>query len=155
MTKATTAAQQVSDLLNAATTARVTVVRATAGLANCSLDTATAVSQLSGVVALRQSLLGRSSTAPFADLPAGPKLQALLTQAWTASLAADQSFLAWSQDELSAGSCDPNSSSSNRNFSAANVTSAQATAAKKAFSSLWNASVSGPLGVPARSETDF
>jgi len=152
---AAAAAKTVSDMLDASTSARGTVVHSTSALANCSSDPTAAVASLSGVVALRQSLLARGQAAPFEALPSGPRLRALLTQAWTASLHADQSFLDWARDEQNAGGCDTASPGSDSNFAAGNASSADATAAKKAFSSLWNAAVSGQLHVAQRSETDF
>ena len=149
------AAQQISALLNSSVQARAGVVSATGALSNCTSDPATAVSNLASVVALRRSLLARSQTAPFAALPSGAQLKSLLTQAWTASLSADESYLSWAQDEQSNGSCDTNSAANDPNFAAASASSSTASPLKDAFSKLWNRSVAGPLHVPARTSAQI
>jgi hypothetical protein len=81
----------------------------------------------------RQSLLSKLATMPdAAALPAG--MISSLTQAWQASITADQDYAAWAGDE--AASCTPNGSDAN--FSAAAGPDQQATTDKTAFVNSWN-----------------
>jgi hypothetical protein len=76
----------------------------------------------------------------LAGLPGRPALPSQLlsdlTAAWQASIKADQDFAAWAQDQAT-GTCTPNGQS-DPHFQAANGPDLQATAAKKAFTNLWN-----------------
>jgi hypothetical protein len=84
-------------------------------------------------VTSRQSLLSRLGSMPdAAALPAG--MISSLTQAWQASITADQDFAAWAQDE--SASCTPNGSDAN--LSAATGPDNQATQDKTAFVASWN-----------------
>jgi hypothetical protein len=84
-------------------------------------------------VTSRQGLLSRLGTMPdAAALPAG--MISSLTQAWQASVTADQDFAAWAQDE--SASCTPGGSDAN--LSAATVPDDQATQDKTAFVGSWN-----------------
>jgi hypothetical protein len=84
-------------------------------------------------VTSRQSLLSRLGSMPdAAALPAG--MISSLTQAWQASITADQDFAAWAQDE--SANCTPNGSDAN--LSAATGPDNQATQDKTAFVASWN-----------------
>jgi hypothetical protein len=145
----------MSALLDTSASARTTLIQTTNALSSCALDPATASTQLAGVVALRRSLLVRSRNAPFTDLPSGVRLRALLTQAWTASLTADEFFLQWAQGQVSAGGCTPGSAGQDSNYVAAGNSSQQAGGPKTAFSQLWNATIASRYSVPPRSRGDF
>jgi hypothetical protein len=81
----------------------------------------------------RQGLLGKLATLPDASaLPAG--MISSLTQAWQASITADQDYAAWAGDE--AASCTPGGSDAN--LSAAAGPDQQATTDKTAFVNSWN-----------------
>ena len=83
----------------------------------------------------RQRLLSQLASMP--GRPALPsQLLGDLTTAWQASIKADTDLAAWAQDQAS-GTCTPNSQS-DPHFQAANGPDLQATAAKKAFTNLWN-----------------
>lgn len=82
----------------------------------------------------RQRLLQQLAVLPSRSALPGPMLQDL-TSAWQASVAADQDFAAWAQDEVSGG-CVPNQP--DPHFQAANGPDLRATADKKAFLRLWN-----------------
>jgi hypothetical protein len=84
-------------------------------------------------VTSRQSLLSRLGSMPdAAALPAG--MISSLTQAWQASITADQDFAAWAQDE--SASCTPGGSDAN--LAAATGPDDQATQDKMAFVGSWN-----------------
>jgi hypothetical protein len=81
----------------------------------------------------RQALLSQLGSMPdAAALPAS--MISSLTQAWTASIKADQDFAAWAADEST--SCTPNGSDAH--LSAATVPDNQATQDKTAFVGSWN-----------------
>jgi hypothetical protein len=82
----------------------------------------------------RQKLLASLGTMTGrAALP--PALLSDLTQAWQASIAADQAFAQWASDELA--SCTPNDTSSPA-YLATDTPDANATKYKTAFVALWN-----------------
>ena len=84
-------------------------------------------------VTSRQGLLSRLAAMPGASaLPAG--MISSLTQAWQASITADQDFAAWAQDE--SASCTPGGSDAN--LAAATGPDDQATQDKTAFVGSWN-----------------
>ncbi|HMH92445.1 MAG TPA: hypothetical protein VK586_15335 [Streptosporangiaceae bacterium] len=84
-------------------------------------------------VTSRQGLLSRLGAMPDASaLPAG--MISSLTQAWQASITADQDFAAWAQDE--SASCTPGGSDAN--LAAATGPDNQATQDKIAFVGSWN-----------------
>jgi hypothetical protein len=83
--------------------------------------------------ASRQNLLSQLASLPDASaLPAS--MVSSLTQAWQASITADQDYAAWAGDE--AASCTPNGSDSH--LAAANIPDTQATTNKTAFVNAWN-----------------
>ena len=134
---ATSAEQQGADnlsaLLSQSVSDRGTINNAYNDVASCgpmlSQDRAT----FQQAVTSRQSLLSRLGSMPDASaLPAG--MISSLTQAWQASITADQDFAAWAQDE--SANCTPNGSDAN--LSAATVPDNQATQDKTAFVASWN-----------------
>ena len=83
----------------------------------------------------RQKLL--SELANLSGLSALPaQMTQALTDAWQASVQADQDFAAWAQDENSQG-CTPNDNSDS-NFQAATGPDDRATQYKTTFVNLWN-----------------
>jgi zinc-ribbon domain len=83
--------------------------------------------------ASRKNLLSQLASLPdAAALPAA--MISSLTQAWQASITADQDYAAWAGDE--AASCTPNGSDSH--LAAANIPDNQATTNKTAFVNAWN-----------------
>ncbi len=85
-------------------------------------------------VTSRQQLLSQLNGMPGASaLPAS--MISSLSQAWQASISADQDFAAWAQDE--SGSCTPNDTA-DANYQAANGPDSQATTFKTAFVGQWN-----------------
>jgi hypothetical protein len=97
-------------------------------------------------VASRQGLLSRLGTMPDASaLPAG--MISSLTQAWQASISADQDFAAWAQDE--SANCTPGGSDAN--LSAAAGPDDQATQDKTAFAGRWNP-IAQQYGLPTYSQ---
>jgi len=97
-------------------------------------------------VTSRQALLTQLGSMPDASaLPAS--MISSLTQAWTASIKADQDFAAWAGDE-NAG-CTPNGSDAS--LSAATVPDNQATQGKTAFVGSWNP-IARQYGLPTYSQ---
>jgi hypothetical protein len=85
-----------------------------------------------GVTSRQQLLSQLGSMTDASALPAS--MISSLTQAWTASIKADQDFAAWAGDE--SASCTPNGSDAN--LSAATVPDNQATRDKTSFVASWN-----------------
>jgi hypothetical protein len=97
-------------------------------------------------VTSRQGLLSRLGTMPGASaLPAG--MISSLTQAWQASITADQDFAAWAQDE--SANCVPGGSDAN--LAAATGPDDQATQDKTAFVGSWNP-IAQQYGLPTYSQ---
>lgn len=140
------AAARIGALLDSSASGRTVLVQATDGLARCRLSASTAVAELAGVAQNRSQLLQSVGAVPFASVPRGAELQALLTQAWQASLEADQAFLTWARSMQAAGSCGRDDASYREGVAA----SARANRAKRAFVALWNSAVARPLDVPRR-----
>jgi hypothetical protein len=85
--------------------------------------------------ASRGQLLGQLATMPGRSALSQPMLGDL-GSAWQASVAADDDFAAWAQDQVSGG-CSPDNQT-DPHFLAADGPDLQATAGKKAFIRLWN-----------------
>jgi hypothetical protein len=134
---ATSAEQQGADnlsaLLSQSVSDRGTINNAYNDVASCGPTLSQDQATFQQAVTSRQSLLSRLGSMPDASaLPAG--MISSLTQAWQASITADQDFAAWAQDE--SANCTPNGSDAN--LSAATVPDNQATQDKTAFVASWN-----------------
>lgn len=149
--RVTVAATEVSLLLDSSAAVRASVWSATAGLAACYTNQEEQDPAFATAVTTIQQLLSSPHTAPFAALPSGARLQALLIQAWRLSLKADREFLAWDQIEASNASC----GIEDQTYRDAVATLAQASTAKKLFAALWNTTVAAPLQLPVRGEEDL
>jgi hypothetical protein len=84
--------------------------------------------------ASRESLLSQLQTLNVRSLP--PLMIEDLTNAWQASIGADQDFARWAGDEVAQG-CRPDDTT-DQNFQAATGPDTQATTFKTAFIALWN-----------------
>ena len=100
------AAGRVDRLLDASTTARRAVVAATQGLADCVLPADAAAAGLQRVSEMRRRLLDQLDVLDFSPLSHSRQIRSALTQAWSASLDADLSYLAWAQHQDVYGDCD-------------------------------------------------
>ena len=126
-------ADNLSALLSQSVSDRGTINNAYNDVASCGPTLAQDQGTFQQAVTSRQSLLSRLGSMPdAAALPAG--MISSLTQAWQASITADQDFAAWAKDE--SANCTPNGSDAN--LSAATVPDNQATRDKTAFVSSWN-----------------
>ena len=113
---------------------------------NCGPTLAQDQATFQQAVASRQSLLSRLGSMPGAwALPA--TMISSLTQAWQASISADQDYAAWAKDE-SAG-CTPGGSDAN--LAAAAGPGNQATQNKIAFVNSWNP-IAQQYGLPTYSQ---
>jgi hypothetical protein len=126
------AATQVERLLDDSATARRAVVAATQGLAGCSLPADTAAAGLKRVIRMRSTQLDQLEGVDFGPLSHGAQLRSALAEAWTTSLDADRSYLAWAENQDVYGACD----TADADYRAGNQSSARAVAAKKTFAAL-------------------
>ena len=152
----TEAATQVADmqsLVRASAAGRGQVGPAVNGLANCdgSVAPAQAVAAVSRGVTNRTDLLRRLPALAVGAVPQGARLKSLLNQVWMTSLSADQAYLAWAQAIAGGARCDPRDPTKQRGDQA----SAQASAAKRSFASLWNSAVAEPRHLPKVQEQDL
>jgi hypothetical protein len=128
------AAQGLSALLAQSAGDRSAVVNAAGDVRQCGPDLARDSRVFGTAIASRQRLLAQLAALSDASaLPAG-MVQAL-TNAWQASVQADQDYAAWAQDEYSWG-CTTNGT--DPNLAAAAAPSNEADAAKATFVNLWN-----------------
>lgn len=145
------AAGRIDQLLELSTAARSAVVAATQGLAHCALPADAAVAGLARVVTLRSRLLDQLEVVDFGPVSHGAQLRSTLAEAWSASLDADRSYLAWAENQDVYGACDI----ADTDYLAGNQSSARAVAAKRTFASLWNRYVAGPLHLSGRSDAEL
>lgn len=129
------AAQGLAGLLSQSVEDRSAIVNAVSDVTNCGPNLSQDPQTFDSAAASRQSLLSDLASLPDRSaLPA--QMLASLDGAWQASVAADQDFAQWAQDELAQG-CTPNDQSDS-NFQAAAGPDGQATVDKQAFVGLWN-----------------
>ena len=129
------AAQSLAGLLSQSVEDRSAIVNAVSDVTNCGPNLSQDPQTFDTAAASRQSLLTNLANLPDRSaLPA--QMLASLDGAWQASVAADQDFAQWAQDELAQG-CTPNDQSDS-NFQAAAGPDGQATVDKQAFVGLWN-----------------
>jgi hypothetical protein len=139
-------ADNLSALLSQSVSDRGTINDAYNDVQSCGPALAQDQATFQQAVTSRQGLLSRLGSMPdAAALPAG--MISSLTQAWQASITADQDFAAWAQDE--SASCTPNGSDAN--LSAASGPDNQATQDKTAFVASWNP-VAQQYGLPTYSQ---
>ena len=142
-------ARSISSLLADAKDSRLALVSAVADVDGCR-DSQGAISTLSRVAKERQNELSRAYRLTVDQLPNGEQLQQALEQAFSASLTADQRFLAWAQTVAGCSGTAPHT----ENYQTAAQASQQATAAKQNFVSMWN-SVAGSYLLPTVREQDI
>jgi type II secretory pathway component PulM len=125
----------LSNLLTQSTSDRAAIVAAVADISNCG-DLQSDASTLDSSASSRQSLLSTLHGESFNALPNGPALVEYLIGAWNNSIASDQSYAQWANDEINNG-CS-NNDTTDSNFEAAQSTDAASTSAKQHFVTLWN-----------------
>lgn len=105
-------------------------------VATCGPDLSQDATAFRDAASSRQSLMSQLENLPDAQaLPA--QLVTDLGDAWQASYQADEDFAAWATDE-NGGGCNPNTTSDDPNYQAANQPDMEATMYKQAFASAWD-----------------
>ena len=137
------AASSVASLLSQSVSDRAAISHAAAQVVDCGPDLNAAPKVFDDAARSRTSLLAGLTALPGrAALP--PALVSDLTQAWQASIAADQAYAKWASDEISRG-CVANDTN-DPGYQATVTPDANATKDKSAFTSQWNA-VAGKYGL--------
>ena len=85
----------------------------------------------------RRDLIGSLNALDVAAIPGGRALVSGLLAAWNASVASDQAYAGYANDEALKPACVPNDPS-DPSFRAAQSDDQRASATKKGFLSLWN-----------------
>jgi hypothetical protein len=130
----------LNDLLNNSDTSRSTLVTALQSVCGSpGLSRASIQSVLEG----REAQLARAQFLPTDALPDGATIRGRLIEAFTHSINADRSFVAYAR-HVESGDCTPD-----ENLRNGDRVSADATTAKKGFVAVWNP-VAQRYGLPAR-----
>jgi hypothetical protein len=140
-------AAAVSGLLDRSKQARQQVTRVVTGVESCQLDARQGLTVMGNVVQVRQQVL-----ADLRTVNAPTQLTSALNDALRLSLDADRHFQDW-MSFVALNGCTGHASH-NADFSAANATSSQASAAKQRFVDLWNL-VAASNGMREYHATDF
>jgi hypothetical protein len=137
------AASGVASLLSQSVSDRAAISHAAAQVADCGPDLNAAPKVFGDAATSRKSLLASLTALPGRPvLP--PALVADLTQAWQASVAADQAYAKWASDEIAQG-CVANDTK-DPGYQATVTPDADATKDKTAFTGQWNP-VAGKYGL--------
>ena len=135
-------------MLSQSVSDRAAIISAANDVAACGPNLSSDPKVFDDAASSRQSLLARLTAMPGrATLP--PALVSDLTQAWQASIAADQAYARWANDEITQG-CVPNDTS-DPGYQATITPNLNATKYKTAFVAQWNpiAAQYGLTPVPA------
>jgi hypothetical protein len=125
--------------LSQSASARPEVQNAISGVENCTLSPADGENALGQAIATRQNAVSGLQGLDVSQVPNGAQMVSLLTQALTASIAADNDYKSWMQDFQAAGApCGATAATTDANYSAGNTASASASSAKSGFLALWN-----------------
>jgi hypothetical protein len=128
---------RLSGLLQQSHAARSRVVRATAGVGNCSMAPAAGVGLMNQSIRQRQKVLGELKTVPVSSIPGGRSMAAELQQVLRHSVDADRDFVGWMQQIQPSRHCRLNTRKS-APYQAGLTASARANSAKTAFLAHWN-----------------
>jgi hypothetical protein len=129
------AAASVATMLGQSVSDRSAIVSASNDVAACGPDLASDPAVFDKAASSRQKLLAKLSELPgSATLP--PALISDLTKAWRASIAADQGYAQWANDEI-AKACVPNDTS-DPGYLATDTPNQNATTDKTAFAAQWD-----------------
>jgi len=129
------AAASLSGLLSRSVSDRNSVVQAVRDVNQCGSGLNRDSQTFQDAAASRQQLLSQLAALPDRFALPGTMLKAL-TDAWQASVQADQDYAHWAEDEASQG-CNRNDHS-DANYQAATGPDNQATTDKQTFSALWD-----------------
>jgi hypothetical protein len=130
------AAQALAQLLVSSASDRGVVVAAVSDVNACGSGLSQDVQTFQDAASSRQQLISELNSLSGASVLPSQLIQDL-SDAWQASVQADQDFATWASDENSGSGCTPNDSG-NSSFQAATEPDDEATVDKKAFVSLWN-----------------
>jgi hypothetical protein len=134
------AAANVASMLSQSASDRSAIIGAASDIGNCGPSLNADAKVFDDAAASRQAMLGSLSTLTGRDtLP--PALVGDLTRAWRASMAADQAYAKWANDEVTQG-CVRNDTS-DPGYRATVTPDRQATEDKDAFVALWNPLAAG------------
>ena len=129
------AATRVASMLSQSVSDRAAIVSASNDVASCGPNLSSDPRVFDGAASSRQSLLARLTAMPgLATLPSA--LISDLTNAWQASIAADQAYAEWVNDEI-AKTCVPNDTTDPGHL-ATQTPNTNATKYKTAFVAQWN-----------------
>jgi hypothetical protein len=129
------AAASVATMLSQSAADRTKIINAATGIGNCGPNLAGATKVFDDAAASRRTMLAGLAATPGGNtLPAA--LVSDLTQAWQASIAADQAYAKWANDEITQG-CVRNDTS-DPGYQATGAPNRQASSGKDAFVVLWN-----------------
>jgi hypothetical protein len=129
------AATSVATMLSQSVSDRAAIINAATDVGSCGPNLAADPKVFDDAASSRQSLLARLTAMPGrAALPAA--LVSDLTQAWQASIAADQAYAKWANDEITQG-CVANDTS-DPGYQATITPNRDATKYKTAFVAQWN-----------------
>jgi hypothetical protein len=129
------AATSVDTMLSQSVSDRAAIISAADDVADCGSSLSSDPKVFDDAASSRQSLLAKLTTMPgHAALPAA--LTGDLTQAWQASIAADQAYAKWANDEIAQG-CVPNDTS-DPGYKETVTPNLDATKYKTAFAGQWN-----------------
>jgi hypothetical protein len=144
-------ATALASLLSQSSTDRASIVAAVDNVSGCqNLDSAESALNASG--SSRQSLLSQIQSQLLTALPNGNEMAEYLITAWQNSLASDQSYAAWAEDEIENGCTTDDFSDSN--YQNAQTSDANSTASKTAFANLWNP-IATQYGLSTETATSF
>jgi hypothetical protein len=134
------AASSVASMLARSAAERSAIIGAATGIGTCGPGLATAQKVFDDAAASRRSMLASLAALPGRDtLP--PALVGDLTQAWQASIAADQAYAQWANDEITQGCV--RDDTSDPGYRATVAPNRQASQYKDSFVAAWNPIASG------------
>jgi hypothetical protein len=129
------AATSVASMLSQSVSDRAAIISASNDVGTCGPNLASDPKVFDDAASSRQSLLASLTAMPgLATLP--PALISDLTNAWQASIAADQAYAKWANDEIAQG-CVPNDTS-DPGYLETETPNTNATKYKTAFVAQWN-----------------
>jgi hypothetical protein len=140
----------VNRLLSSSAATRRTLQGAVSEVNDCT-DLPSAVSQIQNAVSQRSAEYSQASALSTSALADATIMKTDLTAALRSSLAADRDYLAWAQQQLTAG-CAPATQSNA--FNAAYTADQQANVAKEGFVQLWDP-VAARYGMQQQSPSTF
>ncbi len=140
----------VSKLLNSSAATRQQLLGAVSEVASCT-NLASAASAIQAVVSQRGTEFRQASALSASALPQGAEVKTDLVAMFRTSLTADQDYLTWAQQQLTAGCSAPLQSSA---YSAAYDAAQPAGTAKETFIQLWNP-VAAKYGIAAESSSSI